>query len=83
MERDYSNGMNLLLQDQETYKILKSDPTNKYQRKSNELFNKMKENKLIFESIYLDLKIYNEVATKLYGLRKTHKQNFSLAFPMN
>lgn len=79
MDRDeYLAGMNLLLQDNETYKKLKSDPTNKFQGISNDLVNEMKEGNFISESQCRDLKTYNAVAPKLYGLRKTHKQNFSL-----
>ena len=70
--------MNRLLSDNLTYKLLKSDPTSRFHLQVNNLVKKLLDTNCIDETTAKNLKIYNSVAPKLYGLRKTHKDTLSL-----
>lgn len=66
-----------LLLDKKTYKILKSDPTNKIETKLNDLLKNIK-NKRIYKNILTDdwikkLKSKESIAPKFYILPKIHK----------
>lgn len=79
MEKDeYCRGMNILLEDDNTYRLLNNNPTNVYQQRSNDLINELKENGIISETDSRNMKSYNSVPPKLYGLRKTHKADLSM-----
>ncbi|KAI4472895.1 hypothetical protein M0804_015570 [Polistes exclamans] len=70
--------MNKLLEDRNTYSILNKDPTNRFDKLANNLTIKLQNESIISEEIGKNLKSYNSVAPKLYGLRKTHKKECAL-----
>ena len=75
---EYNVGMNVMLDDTVTYKLLNSDPTKKYQNQANDLVKSMLKHGFIEQSVAKNLMLHNSVSPKLYGLRKTHKANLSL-----
>lgn len=75
---DYINKMNDLLNDTNTYKKIKSDPTNVYQKKNNSYIKKLLNKQLITESESKHLTIHNAISPKIYGLPKLHKANIPL-----
>ncbi|XP_044761573.1 uncharacterized protein LOC123318845 [Coccinella septempunctata] len=79
MYRDeYIPYMENLLSDTGTYKITPSDPTNKFQTLANEIVKELRDVGAIDEMKAKHLKCRNSVIPKLYGLRKTHKENISI-----
>lgn len=75
---EYENKMNNLLEDTNTYKQLKSDPTTSYQNKNNTIIKKWVNKKIINENEAKKLLIYNSIAPKIYGLPKLHKTGIPL-----
>lgn len=75
---DYETKIGLLLNDPDTYKKLKYDPTKSYQNKNNSYIKKLASNKLISDDVSKYLTIHNAVAPKIYGLPKLHKPNIPL-----
>lgn len=75
---DYENKMNDILNDKKTYKLVKLDPTNTYQKKNNDLIKSWQHNDYISPSLAKSLITHNAVPPKIYGLPKLHKENISL-----
>ena len=75
---DYNNKMSNLLQDSSTYKQIKNDPTNAYQKNNNELITKWENKMYISPDTAKKLKIQNSQPPKIYGLPKLHKENIPL-----
>ena len=74
MDREeYNKKAQELLDDGETYKILKADPTNKMKNKLISLLKKIKAEGVINDNLY---KMYpiGAVPPKFYGLPKVHKR---------
>ncbi|KAJ8977218.1 hypothetical protein NQ317_002470 [Molorchus minor] len=67
-----------ILNDQNSYNILQRDPTSTLQQKANKLVHKLEEKEMITEREAKNLKIYNAVTAKFYGLPKIHKPTLSL-----
>ncbi|KAI4476864.1 hypothetical protein M0804_013191 [Polistes exclamans] len=77
-KEEYIKQMNKLLEDRNTYSILNKDPTNRFERLANNLTIKLKNKSIILEEMGKNLRSYNLIAPKLYGLRKTYKKECSL-----
>lgn len=67
-----------LLNDTQTYKKIRSDPTNIYQTKNNTFIKKILSKKQISDPDAKNLMIHNAVAPKIYGLPKLHKPGVPL-----
>lgn len=77
-KNDYDSKMNELLTDTNTYKKIKNDPTDFYQKKNNSFIKKILNKKLISEKESKLLTIHNAITPKIYGLPKLHKHNIPL-----
>ncbi|KAI4476739.1 hypothetical protein M0804_013356 [Polistes exclamans] len=77
-KEEYIKEMNKLLEDRNTYSILNKDPTNRFEKLANNLTIKLQNESIISEEMGKNLRSYNSVAPKLYGLRKTHKKECAL-----
>ena len=77
-EQQYNNKMMLLLNDKNTYKENKHDPTSTIQNKMNKLIKKWKDNGQIESDLAKKLTTYNGVAPRIYGLPKVHKASIPL-----
>ncbi|XP_014614262.1 PREDICTED: uncharacterized protein LOC106792377 [Polistes canadensis] len=77
-KEEYIKEMEKLLEDRNTYSILSKDPTNKFEKLTNNLTIKLQNESIISEEMGKNLRSYNSVAPKLYGLRKTHKKERAL-----
>jgi predicted GIY-YIG superfamily endonuclease len=75
---DYKHKMENLLNDPKTYKKLKSDPTNIFEKKNNAFIKKLLNNKEINTVDAKQLTIHNSTPPKIYGLPKIHKINVPL-----
>lgn len=77
-KEDYNSKINELLEDRNTYKTIRTDPTQKLQKINNEIVNDL------FKSNHIDQwqknKLYSSaaIAPRLYGLPKIHKTNLPL-----
>ena len=76
--RDYDIKMNDILNDNETYKKIRGDPTNIYQTKNNTFIKKNPSKKQLSDLEAKNLMIHNAVAPKIYGLPKLHKPTIPL-----
>lgn len=72
---DYEQKMYDIINDSNTYKKLRYDPTKSYQNKNNNLIKKLVEQNILSESEGKALVIHNAVSPKIYGLPKLHKPN--------
>ena len=72
---DYQNKMNTLLLDKNTYKEIKTHPTDKYTKQLRKELEILKDNRLITPQMYR--KFYPKVcsAPNFYGLPKIHKKD--------
>ena len=75
---DYNNKMHTMLQDKSTYKILKRDPTSKFQQKNNEIVEKLHKDEIITLKEKFNLIQRAATAPRIYGLPKIHKNNMPL-----
>ncbi|XP_060518421.1 uncharacterized protein LOC132697147 [Cylas formicarius] len=75
---DYDNKINELLSDRATYRELKNDPTNIFQKNNNDIINRWEKALLISPQTAKHLKINNAITPRIYGLPKLHKQNIPL-----
>lgn len=71
----YNNKCLELLNDENTYKEIKTDPTNVTQNKNNSLIKEWKSKGYITDEIAKKLTIHNSHPPKFYALVKTHKPN--------
>ena len=69
----YENKCLELLNDQDTYKKIKTDPTNSTQNRNNLLIKEWRNKGYIPETTARDLTIHNAQPPKFYALVKTHK----------
>ena len=74
-ETEYIEAMTDMFKDERTYKLLKSDPTQSYERKANDLITSLEKKDILCNKKAKQLRRYNSVCPKGYGLRKTHKPN--------
>ena len=70
--------MQLLLDDNNTYRKINSDPTKTTQNKINKLVSNWEFKNYIDKKTAKDLKTYNAVIPKIYGLPKLHKKGIPL-----
>jgi hypothetical protein len=78
-KNEYYDAMTRLLDDVNMYVKLSKDPTNIYQEKANKLIDKLTKKDLLKDEKYRFIKKkLNCVSPKLYGLRKTHKENLAM-----
>ncbi|XP_044764491.1 uncharacterized protein LOC123321050 [Coccinella septempunctata] len=75
---EYVTEAKKMLNDGATYRALPSDPTKRIQNKINNYLKLLKKDSIITESQYKMLISYNNVAPKIYFLRKTHKREVKL-----
>ncbi|KAI4474839.1 hypothetical protein M0804_014644 [Polistes exclamans] len=79
MKKDeYLKKMEKLLEDTNTYSLLNKDPTNKFEKMANNLITKLQNESIITEGMGKNLRSYNAVSPKLYGLRKIHKKECNM-----
>ncbi|KAI4476223.1 hypothetical protein M0804_013763 [Polistes exclamans] len=77
-KEEYLNEMHKMLQNKDIYQVLNKDPTSRFEKLANNLITKLRKESIITEKVEKSMKSYNSVAPKIYGLRKTHKQNLAL-----
>lgn len=77
-KEDYASKMKELLEDNNTYREIKRDPTNRLQEKNNKMVQEWMDEHTIDLKSASNLKIRNGIAPKIYGLPKIHKQNIPL-----
>lgn len=70
--------MSDILNDENTYKKIKTDPTSKLQRQNNKLVDDWVKGNLISPNTANDLKLKNAQPPKMYGLPKLHKPGIPL-----
>lgn len=70
---DYLMKMQTLLDDENTYRRIASDPTKKIQSKCNRLISNWKNENFISQGEARKLRRYNAVIAKMYGTIKIHK----------
>ncbi|XP_062715035.1 uncharacterized protein LOC134291375 [Aedes albopictus] len=75
---EYDGKMMQLVNDPDTYEQLRSDPTDKYQRKNNSMVQRLVNLQLIDGKTKYQLMCYNAVCPRIYGLPKAHKQGMPL-----
>lgn len=75
---DYDKKMMDILSDKKTYKQVKLNPTNTYQKLNNDLIKSWQEKDYISPSIAKTLTIHNALPPKIYGLPKLHKEGIPL-----
>ncbi|XP_075163076.1 uncharacterized protein LOC142235701 [Haematobia irritans] len=75
---DYKNGMRELLDDKQTYKSCRTDPTQKLLRKNNKLIMEFYKQSYISKYEKFQLTSNSATAPRLYGLPKIHKPNMPL-----
>ena len=75
---EYNTKMNQLLEDKNTYKITRLDPTHKLQKSNNTIITELFKTNQI--DLQLKLKLHSSAANapRLYGLPKIHKANLPL-----
>ncbi|XP_075158123.1 uncharacterized protein LOC142231400 [Haematobia irritans] len=75
---DYKNGMRELLDDKQTYKSCRTDPTQKLLRKNKKLIMEFYKQSYISKYEKFQLTSNSATAPRLYGLPKIHKPNMPL-----
>ena len=73
-KKDYTKKMNQLLEDQNTYRLLKMDPTNKQKNRLINILRRIKSEGRLEESTYKKMYPTGASSPKLYGLPKIHKK---------
>ncbi|KAI4476061.1 hypothetical protein M0804_013903 [Polistes exclamans] len=77
-KEEYLNEMHKMLQNKDKYQLLNKYPTSRFEKLANNLIMRLRKESIITEEIEKNMKSYNSVAPKIYGLRKTHKQDLTL-----
>ena len=72
-QQDYTNKAHILLQDTNTYKVLKKDPTNSLKNKLITILKDIKQTGGLNNTKYKQLYPTSAVPSKFYGLPKIHK----------
>ena len=76
--KDYKDKILDLLQDKDTYELLKKDPTNGFKTKLINMLRKWKNDKAITDKLYYKLYPTSDLPPRFYGLPKIHKNNVPL-----
>ena len=74
----YKDKLKTILDDSQTYEILKKDPTTTYKNKLINLLKEWEKNGKIPKPLYYNLYPTSEEAPKMYGLPKIHKKDTPL-----
>lgn len=75
MEADeYHTKMTELLNDEETYQKLRTDPSNKVQKRINAIVDGWVDHKYIEKYVHRKIKLSSSNPPRIYGLPKTHKE---------
>lgn len=74
-KQDYEEKLLTLIEDPTVYIKLNSDPTSKYQTENNNLINSLVNRHIIDKDTGKNLRTYNSVSPKIYGLPKIHKDD--------
>ena len=77
-KESYNDKVIELVADTEVYKVLKSDPTTRFQNSSNKLIGELKSSAFINADTAKSLLNYNSVPPRFFGLPKVHKPNCPL-----
>ena len=77
-KKDYTKKMNQLLEDKNTYRLLKMDPTNKQKNRLINILRRIKSEGRLEESTYKKMYPTGTSSPKLYGLPKIHKKEIPL-----
>ncbi|XP_067628894.1 uncharacterized protein [Eurosta solidaginis] len=77
-ESQYKDKMNKLLEDKNTYKPIRADPTDMLQRKNNKIVDELYKTKQINKREKQQLTSTAAAAPRLYGLPKIHKPQIPL-----
>ena len=75
---DYNNKASDLLDNRNTYSLLKNDPTKTTERKLNKILLELKKSEKISESLYKRLHSSDGLPPRFYGLPKIHKPQIPL-----
>ena len=75
---DYNNKASDLLDNRNTYSLLKNDPTKTTECKLNKILLKLKKSEKISESLYKRLYSSDSLPPRFYGLPKIHKPQIPL-----
>ena len=73
-KKDYTKKKNQLLEDKNTYRLLKMDPTNKQKNRLINILRRIKSEGRLEESTYKKMYPTGASSPKLYGLPKIHKK---------
>ena len=74
-KKEYISKMNQLLEDTNTYRLLKMDPTNKYKNRLINILRRIKSEGRLEEGTYKKMYPTGASSPKLYGLPKIHKKD--------
>ena len=77
-KKDYILKMNQLLEDKNTYRLLKMDPTNKHKNRLINILRRIKSEGRLEEGTYKKMHPTGASSPKLYGLPKIHKKEIPL-----
>ena len=77
-KKDYILKMNQLLEDKNTYRLLKMDPTNKHKNRLINILRRIKAEGRLEEGTYKKMYPTGASSPKLYGLPKIHKKDIPL-----
>lgn len=75
---DYNEKMSQLLEDKNTYKLTRTDPTKKLQKTNNDIVNDLYKTGHIDVSLKRQLYSTSAITPRLYGLPKIHKETMPL-----
>ena len=74
-KKDYILKVNQLLEDKNTYRLLKMDPTNKHKNRLINILRRIKSEGRLEEGTYKKMYPTGASSPKLYGLPKIHKKD--------
>ena len=77
-KKEYIQKMNQLLEDKNTYRLLKMDPTNKHKNRLINILRRIKSEGRLEEGSYKKMYPTGASSPKLYGLPKIHKNDIPL-----
>ena len=77
-KKDYIQKMNQLLEDKNTYRLLKMDPTNKHKNRLINILRRINSEGRLEEGTYKKMYPTGATSPKLYGLPKIHKKDIPL-----
>jgi len=77
-KNDYHKKMELLLEDNNTYSLIKKDPSNSIEKKLNGIIKKWFAKEYITKKEMFQLRSSDSLLPKAYGLPKLHKENVPL-----